>query len=120
VVPVEPVVGWDDAKAFTASFAETLARERPDRYVATMAKRVRHGRILIDYFRNHRGATAVAAYSTRGRPQATVSTPLAWDELSESLKSDHFTVGNLRHRLAFLKDDPWPGFFTLKQRIPAP
>ena len=120
VVPVEPAVGWDEAKAFTAAFAETLAREKPDRYVATMAKRVRHGRILVDYFRNHRGATAVAAYSTRGRPHATVSTPLAWDELSESLKSDHFTVGNLRHRLAFLKDDPWPGFFTLRQRIPTP
>jgi bifunctional non-homologous end joining protein LigD len=48
-----------------------------------------------------------------------VSTPLAWEELSEGLRSDHFTVGNLRHRLEFLERDPWQGFFKLRQRIPA-
>ena len=51
-------------------------------------------------------------------PQATVSTPLAWDELSERIRSDHFTVGNLRNRLQFLERDPWDGFFKVKQRIP--
>ena len=69
--------------------------------------------------RNGRGATAVAAYSTRARPQAPVSTPLAWDELSEGLRGDHFTVDNLRQRLDFLKRDPWEGFFKLRQRIKA-
>jgi bifunctional non-homologous end joining protein LigD len=118
VVPVEPTVEWADAKAFTASFAQAMAKAQPDRYVATMAKRFRHGRILIDYFRNERGATAVAAYSTRALPQASVSTPLAWDELSDGLRSDHFTVGNLRHRLGHLRDDPWPRFFNIRQRIP--
>ena len=118
VVPIEPKAGWEQAKAFTAAVAEATARERPDRYVATMSKRARHGRILIDYFRNHRGATAVAAYSTRAHPQAPVSTPLAWDELSDGLRSDHFTVGNVRHRLGFLKHDPWPDFFKLRQRLP--
>jgi bifunctional non-homologous end joining protein LigD len=47
-----------------------------------------------------------------------VSVPLAWDELSTSLRSDHFTVLNLRHRLDHLAADPWPGFFTLRQRLP--
>jgi bifunctional non-homologous end joining protein LigD len=119
VVPVEPMAGWDTAKAFTASVAETMAREHPDRYVAILSKRARRGRIFVDYLRNDRGSTAVAAYSTRALPHASVSTPLAWDELSEGLRSDHFTVGNLRHRLEFLRDDPWPRFFTLRQRIPA-
>ncbi len=118
VVPVEPTADWKRAKAFTASVAESLARERPDRFVATMAKRARSGRVFIDYFRNDRGSTAVAAYSTRASPRAAVSTPLAWEELSEGLRSDHFTVDNLRHRLGFLKQDPWPGFFKLRQRIP--
>ena len=45
--------------------------------------------------------------------------PLAWEELSERLRSDHFTVGNLRNRLEFLERDPWQGFFKLRQRIPA-
>jgi bifunctional non-homologous end joining protein LigD len=118
VVPVESSAGWTEAKSFTASFARTMAADQPDRYVATAAKRARRGRIFVDYLRNDRGSTAVAAYSTRALPQASVSTPLAWDELSEGLRSDHFTVGNVRHRLAFLKRDPWHGFFKVRQRIP--
>src|SRR5262249_3602706 len=118
VVPVEPQADWDAAKAFTEDVAKAMAREKPDRYVATMSNRARQGRIFVDYVRNSRGATAVGAYSTRARPRAPVSTPLAWEELSESLRADHFTVDNLRHRLRFLRDDPWDGFFRIKQRIP--
>ena len=66
MVPIAPGAGWDAAKAFTTSLADAMAQTRPDRYVATIAKRARHGRILIDYLRNDRGSTAVAAYSTRG------------------------------------------------------
>ena len=113
MVPIAPGAGWDEAKAFTKSIAEAMAKAAPDRYVATIAKRARRGRILIDYLRNDRGSTAVAAYSTRGFPQASVSTPLAWEELSERFRSDHFTVDNLRNRLEFLKRDPWQGFFKL-------
>ena len=118
VVPVEPTMEWELAKAFTQSVAETLAKKRPDRYVAIMSKRLRRGRIFIDYLRNGRGATAVGAYSTRALPRASVSTPLAWDELSENMRSDHFTLSNIRARLQHLKDDPWPGFFKIRQRIP--
>jgi bifunctional non-homologous end joining protein LigD len=120
VVPVEPKADWAAAKAFTASIAEAMAADHPDRYVATAAKRARRGRIYIDYLRNDRGSTAVAAYSTRSLPQAPVSTPLAWDELSSGLRSDHFTVGNLRNRLAFLARDPWQEFFSVRQWIPDP
>ena len=96
-----------------------MAKEKPDRYVATVSKRARRGRIFIDFLRNDRGSTAVAPYSTRALPQASVSTPIEWDELSEGLRADHFTVVNLRHRLAFLKRDPWEGFLKARQRIPA-
>jgi bifunctional non-homologous end joining protein LigD len=119
VVPVEPTVDWTKAKSFVFSVAKDLAGARPDRYVVTVAKHARQGRVYIDYLRNERGSTAVAAYSTRALSQASVSTPLAWDELSEALRSDHFTVGNLRNRLGSLKQDPWYGFFRLRQRIPA-
>jgi bifunctional non-homologous end joining protein LigD len=120
VVPLEPTIAWTEAKSFAFSVAKAMARARPDRYVATVAKSARQGRVYIDYLRNERGSTAVAAYSTRALPQASVSTPLAWDELSDALRSDHFTVGNLRNRLGSLKQDPWQGFFRLRQRIPAP
>src|SRR4029077_20361792 len=107
VVPIAPRADWDAAKAFTQSVAEAMSRAHPDRYVANMSRRARRGRIFIDWVRNGRGATAGAAHSARARAPAPVSTPLAWDELSEGLRDDHFTVANLRERLDFLKDDPW-------------
>lgn len=119
VVPIVPRAEWDEAKGFTQDVAETMSRRNPDRYVATMSKRARRGRIFIDYFRNGRGATAVAAYSTRARPGAPVSTPLTWEELSEGIRADHFTVDNLRERLDFVRGDPWEGFFEVRQSIGA-
>jgi bifunctional non-homologous end joining protein LigD len=118
VLPLEPTVGWDEAKKFTQWISETMAKARPERYVATMSKTARRGRIFIDYLRNGRGGAPVAAYSTRALPLASVSTPLAWDELSESIRADHFKIGNLRQRLDVLKGEPWPEFFTLRQRLP--
>jgi bifunctional non-homologous end joining protein LigD len=96
-----------------------MAKAQPDRYVATIARRARRGRIFVDYLRNGRGATAVAPYSTRALPQASVSTPLAWEELSEGVRADHFRIGNLRRRLDVLKDDPWRDLFTIRQRLPS-
>jgi bifunctional non-homologous end joining protein LigD len=64
------------------------------------------------------GATAVAAYSTRARPGAAVSTPIAWDELGPQIRANHFTVENLPNRLAYLDRDPWEGFFKLSQTLP--
>src|SRR5262249_22273447 len=116
VVPVQPEADWEEVKTFTKTVADTMAKERPDRYVATVAKRARRARIFVDYLRNDRGATAVAAYSTRALPRASVSTPLNWDELSPGLRSDHFTVGNVLHRLSSLKRDPWQGFLKIRQR----
>jgi bifunctional non-homologous end joining protein LigD len=119
VLPIEPTVEWDEAKAFTQTFAETMAKARPHRYVAIMSKTARRGRIFIDYLRNGRGATAVAAYSTRALPAATVSTPLDWSELSDGIRSDHFRIDNLRKRLDVLGQDPWADFFTIRQRLPS-
>jgi bifunctional non-homologous end joining protein LigD len=118
VVPIQPSVEWDTAKKFTQSIAEAMAKSRPERYVAVMSKAARRGRIFIDYLRNGRGATAVAPYSTRALPFASVSTPLAWEELSEGIRADHFKIDNLRQRLDVLTEDPWPDFFKVRQRLP--
>ncbi|WP_406858088.1 DNA ligase D [Alsobacter sp. KACC 23698] len=119
VVPLAPSVDWETAKDYTRQVVERMAADSPTLYVANMAKVQRKGRIFVDYLRNGRGATAVAAYSTRARAGAPVSTPLQWDELSEAVRADHFGVDNLRQRLDFLSRDPWEGFFTLKQTLPA-
>jgi bifunctional non-homologous end joining protein LigD len=119
VVPLNPRRHeWDAVKAFTRAVAEHFADQEPHLYTAKMAKAVRKGRIFIDYLRNDRGATAVAPYSTRAKPKAPVSTPLAWDELTSSTRSDHFRLDNVRERLASLKRDPWAGFFEIKQQLP--
>src|SRR5262249_34924903 len=115
VVPLTPKASWDAAKTFTGEIAASMAKARPDLYVATQSRSARRGKIFVDYFRNGRGATGVAAFSTRARPNVPISTPLAWDELSEGIRGDHFTIDNLPQRLDFLTSDPWPGFFKLKQ-----
>jgi len=120
VVPLEPTLDWDAAKDFCAAVAADMAGQAPDRYVDTIAKKARKGRIFIDYLRNGRGQTAVAPFSTRALPKASISTPLSWDELADNIRADHFTVDNLRHRLDALRSDPWEGFFKVKQRIRAP
>jgi bifunctional non-homologous end joining protein LigD len=117
VVPIKPKATWEIAKTFTQSIAESMSRDSPEKYVSVMTKSRRRGRIFVDYLRNGRGATAVAAYSTRARAGAPVSVPLTWEELSTGVRANQFNVGNLRQRLDFLKRDPWEGFFDQKQSL---
>ena len=110
VSPVKPKADWPEVKAFTKAIADAMVADSPARYVATIAKAKRQGKILVDYLRNQRGATAVAPYSTRARPGAAVSMPLAWEELGPSIGPAFFTIKNAPARLAGLKADPWSGF----------
>ncbi len=112
-------VSWDDAFAFSQTLSERLAADQPAGYVATMSKAKRTGKIFIDYFRNHRGSTAIAAYSTRARAGATVAVPLAWDELTPALDPRGFTVETVPARVAGLKADPWAATMAAKQRLTA-
>jgi bifunctional non-homologous end joining protein LigD len=117
VVPID-ATPWDDAKDFSHAMVLAMTADAPDRYVAKMTKSIRKGKIFLDYLRNGRGATAIVAYSTRGRPGAAVSTPVAWDELGPKLAPNKFTVLNLGKRLAQLKSDPWAGIDKVRQKLP--
>ncbi len=119
VVPVRRRSDWADAKSFCRAVADFLVAAAPDRYIATMSKAARKGKIFIDYLRNDRGATSIAPYSTRARDGATVSVPIAWEELSGRMKSDHFNIHNLPARLSRLKTDPWAEIVSVKQSIKA-
>ncbi len=110
VAPVKPKAEWPAVKAFTKEIADAMVADSPRRYVATIAKAKRTGKILIDYLRNQRGTTAVAAYSTRARQGAAVSMPVDWGELGPRIGPAHFTVANAPQRLAALASDPWEGF----------
>jgi bifunctional non-homologous end joining protein LigD len=117
VLPIKPEP-WDDAKDFCRKLAEQMAAEAPERYTATIKKVARKGKIFIDYLRNSREATAIAPYSTRARPGATVSAPLTWEELGSQKVSNAFTVENLPKRLKRLKSDPWQRIGQVKQSLP--
>ena len=117
VAPLARRNTWEELKEFAHGVADTMVRAAPDRYIATMSKAKRRGKIFVDYLRNQRGATAIASYSTRARPGAPIATPLAWDELSTKLKPDKYTVENIHQRLTKGFKDPWKNFFQLKQSI---
>ena len=119
VVPLRPEAGWDVLRAVGEGIGAAMTRRAPDRYTINPLKAARRGRIFIDYLRNVRGATAVAAYSPRAKPGAPVSTPLAWSELSAKTNPAAFTVATVPRRLTALRKDPWADFFSVDQAITA-
>ena len=118
VLPIR-ATPWDEAKDFCRRIAEAMAADDRARYTATVKKTARNNRIFVDYLRNSREATAVAPYSSRARPGATVSVPVTWEELGGLKAPNHFTVENLPKRLAKLRKYPWTEIGRIKQRLPA-
>jgi bifunctional non-homologous end joining protein LigD len=80
-----------------------------------MTKALRKGRIFIDYFRNSREATSIAPYSTRARPGAPVSAPIAWERLARTTGGNDFTVLDVKKRL---KEDAWAEIGKVRQKLP--
>jgi bifunctional non-homologous end joining protein LigD len=119
VVPFQASVGWKELKAFAKIMADTLARDDPGRFTSSLAKSRRVGKIFIDYLRNGRGATAVAAYSPRARPHAPISMPLAWEELTPALRPEAYTVTRIQTEKGRSRD-PWRRFFEARQTLPPP
>ncbi len=117
-VPLEPVHSWDACFEYSRALASGLARSLPRVFTTSFGKAARAGKILIDYKRNHRAAVAIAAYSTRARPNGPVSLPMAWDDLAREKSADSTTVRNLRDKLAARTGDPWEAYGSCRQRLP--
>ncbi len=94
VVPLKPAAKWPAVKDFADRFARALAQAEPDRFVATMSKAKRKGRIFIDWLRNQRGSTAILPYSARARSGAPVAAPVSWSELRDIDTAARWHVGD--------------------------
>jgi bifunctional non-homologous end joining protein LigD len=118
VVPLQRRSDWDEVREFAQGIAALVAAARPDRYTLQLSKARRKGRLLLDYYRNARGATAVEVYSTRARTGAPVSTPITWEELEAGARNADFTIRTLPGRLAAI-GDAWEDYSSVKQSLTA-
>ncbi len=119
VVPLAKQAGWDEVKAFSQAVAQHMATALPTHFAAKMGAQNRKKKIFIDYLRNNRGSSTVAAYSARARPGLGVSVPLSWDEVPGTTGGAQWTIDNLHERLDGLKQDPWADYAKTPQRITA-
>lgn len=117
-MPLTPQADWSECLDFSRAIAETLVRRHPDRLTTRFAKAGREDTLLIDYLRNNRTNTSIAAYSTRAKPNAAVSVPIEWSDLSASKPPDRFTIQTVPQRLSRLRADPWSAYWTTRQTIP--
>ena len=101
-------LGWEEAKAFARAVCMAMANDSPERYLIKMTKRLRRGRIFLDYLRNDRMSTAVAPLSPRAHAGAPVSMPLNWTNVRTGLDPLRFTMGTAAALLSRAK--PWQGY----------
>ncbi|WP_048281829.1 non-homologous end-joining DNA ligase, partial [Pseudomonas aeruginosa] len=120
LVPLERRHGWDEVKDFAQAISQHLARLMPERFSAVSGPRNRVGKIFVDYLRNSRGASTVAAYSVRAREGLPVSVPVFREELDSLQGANQWNLRSLPQRLDELAgDDPWADYAGTRQRISA-
>jgi bifunctional non-homologous end joining protein LigD len=122
-VPLGARARYDETKAFAHAVARLLERARPDLVVERMAKRLRPGKVLVDWSQNDRNKTTVCVYSLRARPRPTVSTPVRWAEIERSARTRRaeslvFEARDVLARVEKLGDLFAP-VLSLGQRLPA-
>ena len=119
VVPLLPQADWSECLEFARRLSEAIERTDPETYTTQFAKRGREDKILLDYLRNNRTNTSIAAYSTRARSGAPVSVPLTWDDLRSSLDPRSLTLATVPKRLSRLRADPWKDYWSCRQKLTA-
>ncbi|WP_157018822.1 DNA ligase D [Mesorhizobium xinjiangense] len=116
-VPVRPKLDWKKVHARTGEIAAAIARTAPDTFTTTMGEQNRKGRIFIDFHRNVRGATAVAPYSLRARPNLPASTPLGWADLEAIDAPEDLNYSSLPGLIS-TSGDPWAEIAEAARDLP--
>ncbi len=108
-VPIVPAHSFVDVRHAGIAIGREVERRHPDLVTMSWWKEERGDRVFIDFNQNAQDRVMASAYSLRPRPEATVSTPLDWDELDASDPTD-FTIRTVPKRMAAI--DPWAGMAT--------
>ncbi len=121
-VPLNTPVSYEQTKPFARAVAELLEKRHPRQVISRMAKDLRPGKVLIDWSQNDEHKTTVSVYSLRARERPTISTPLAWKEVEQALRSRRKPELSAEPS-ALLKrverdGDLFEGLLTLRQELP--
>ncbi|MDF2946267.1 MAG: ligase [Bacillales bacterium] len=104
-------LSYDETRLFTGFIAEYLVEKFPNDFTIERLKKNRENRLYIDYIQHAEGKTIICPYSTRGNENATVATPLFWEEVNDSLKVDKYNISYVLKRISN-KENPMDGFFS--------
>ncbi len=111
----DDAVPWPAAKNFAHIICAQMASDSPRKYLDSMAKKDRVGRIFLDYLRNDRTSTAVAVLSTRARPGAPVSMPIHWKDVKASLRPGQYDIRSAPATLE--KSRPWADYLRAARSL---
>ncbi|WP_395739205.1 non-homologous end-joining DNA ligase [Prosthecobacter sp.] len=119
-VPLNTVVTYERTKTFARTVAQALESQYPDLVVSNMLKKLRKGKVLVDWSQNDDHKTTVCAYSLRAKDHPTVSTPLTWDEVASAVKRKKRLSFESSEVLTRVKKhgDLFAPVLTLKQKLP--
>jgi bifunctional non-homologous end joining protein LigD len=112
IIPVVGSYTFQQTREFVHETAKYLTKESAI-VVSDFSRSKVPGTVFIDYLQNSHGRTMVCPYSLRATPQATVSTPLEWQDIKKGLKPDEFNL----FTVSKLESDPWKGLLEDKQRL---
>lgn len=120
-VPLNTPVTYERTKTFAKAIAEALEKARPELVVSKMLKKLRQGKVLVDWSQNDDHKTTANVYSLRAKERPTVSTPLTWDEVKSAVKRNKAPVFDANDVIRRLKKhgDLFAPVLTLKQKLPA-
>jgi bifunctional non-homologous end joining protein LigD len=122
-VPLNTDVTYDDTKPFAKAVAELMEKHHGQRVVSRQTKRLREGRVLVDWSQNDEHKTTVGAYSLRARDRPTISTPLDWEEVEAAFDAGDpealsFEAGEVLERVRE-RGDLLGEVLTLRQTLPS-